>query len=127
MLNGDWIGRWGQAFSDKEALVDVIENRRYTYGELAGDVHRLANYLHVGLGIGFGDRVACLSLNRADYIKLFFAISRLGAILVPLNYRLTPLEFIYFLEDAAPKAIFFDQTYENTVSQFKSKVHIPFY
>lgn len=127
MLNGDWIGRWGQAFSDKEALVDVIENRRYTYGELAGDVHRLANYLHVGLGIGFGDRVACLSLNRTDYIKLFFAISRLGAILVPLNYRLTPLEFIYFLEDAAPKAIFFDQTYENTVSQFKSKVHIPFY
>ncbi|GAI03960.1 unnamed protein product, partial [marine sediment metagenome] len=101
MLYGDWIGRWGRGFSHKEALVDVIQNRRYTYGQLADEVHRMANFLRSGLGIGHGDRVGVLSFNRAEYIKLLFATSRLGAILVPLNFRLAPGEFIYYLEDTS--------------------------
>ena len=80
MLYGDWIGRWGRSFPEKEALVDVIENRRYTYGQLAEDVNRMANFLAPGIGNWSGDRVACLSFNRAEYIKLFLALSRLGAI-----------------------------------------------
>lgn len=127
MLYGDWIGRWGRSFPDKEALVDVIDNRRYTYGQLAQDVYRLANFLRSDLEINFGDRVACLSLNRADYIRLFFALSRLGAILVPLNFRLAPAEFIYYLEDSAPKAIFFDQAHQTGVNGFKSQVQVPHY
>ena len=99
MIYGDWIGRWGRAFPEKEALVDAIQNQRYTYGQLADDIHRLANFLNDTLNIRRGDRVACLALNRAAIIKLFFALSRLGAILVPLNFRLAPAEFIYYLED----------------------------
>ena len=114
MLYGDWIGRWGRSFPGKEALVDVIDNRRYTYGELADDVHRMAVFLSTHLGIDQGDRVAVLSFNRVEYIKLFFALSRLGAILVPLNFRLAPAEFIYYLEDAAPKAIFFDKAHQES-------------
>ena len=124
MLYGDWIGRWGRSFPQTEALVDVIENRRYTYGQLADDVNRMANYLQGELGIGFGDRVACLAFNRAEYIKLFLALGRLGAILVPLNFRLAPAEFIYFLEDATPKAIFFDQAHQDRVDGFKSRVEL---
>ena len=93
MLYGDWIGRWGRSFPEKEALLDVIDARRYTYGELADDVHRMANFLRTDLGIDPGDRVAALAFNRVEYIKLFFALSRLGAILVPLNFRLAPAEF----------------------------------
>ena len=88
MLYGDWIGRWGRSFPDREALVDVIDDRRYTYGELSDDIHRMADLLSNHLGIEPGDRVAVLSFNRVEYIKLFFALSRLGAILVPLNFRL---------------------------------------
>jgi fatty-acyl-CoA synthase len=127
MLYGDWIGRWGRAYPAKEALVDVIENRRYTYGQLADDVNRMANFLQLELGIDFGDRVACLSFNRAEYIKLFLALSRLGAILVPLNFRLAPAEFIYFLEDATPKAIFFDQAHQEQAESFKRKVDLKHY
>ena len=127
MLYGDWIGRWGRSFPEKEALVDVIENRRYTYGQLAEDVNRMANFLHLELGIGRGDRVACLSFNRAEFIKLFLASSRLGAILVPLNFRLAPAEFIYYLEDATPKAIFFDQAHQDRVEGFKRKVDLKHY
>ena len=50
-----------------------------------------------------------LAFNRADYITLFLATSRIGAILVPLNFRLAMDEFIYYFQDASPKAFFFDQ------------------
>ena len=124
MLYGDWIGRWGRSFPEKEALVDVIDARRYTYGDLTDDVHRMANFLSAELGIKQGDRVTVLSFNRAEYIKLFFALSRLGAILVPLNFRLAPAEFIYYLEDAAPKAIFFDKDHQDRVDGFKRKIDL---
>ncbi|CAB1074293.1 Long-chain-fatty-acid--CoA ligase (EC [Olavius algarvensis Delta 1 endosymbiont] len=127
MIYGDWIGRWGRSFPDKEALVDVIENRRYSYGQLAEDVNRMTNFLQRDLRIGFGDRVACLAFNRAEYIKLFLALSRLGAILVPLNFRLAPAEFNYFLEDATPKAIFFDQAHQDRVDGFKRRVDLGHY
>jgi len=127
MLYGDWIGRWGRSFPEKEALVDVIDARRYTYGNLANDVHRMANFLSTELGIKKGDRVDCLSFNRAEYVKLFFGLSRLGAILVPLNFRLAPAEFSYYLEDAAPKAIFFDKKHQDRVDGFKSKIDLNHY
>jgi len=102
MLYGDWIGRWGHSYPDVEALVDITRDRRYTYGELRDDVHRMANYLASDLRIRKRDRVAVLALNRAEYITLFFATSRLGAILVPLNFRLAVKEFVYYLEDSTP-------------------------
>jgi len=121
MMYGDWIGRWGRAFPEKEALVDAIHNQRYTYGRLADDIYRLANFLKDRLDIRRGDRVACLALNRAAIIKLFFALSRLGAILVPLNFRLASAEYTYYLEDATPKAIFYDKVHQDRVRGFKSK------
>ena len=127
MLHGDWIGRWGRSYPQKDALLDVINNRRYSYGELADDVHRMANFLATELEIGQGDRVAALSFNRVEYIKLFLALSRLGAILVPLNFRLAPAEFIYYLEDAAPRAIFFDRAHQESVADFKSKTDLKHY
>ena len=127
MIYGDWIGRWGHAAPDKEALVDAIANRRYTYGRLSGDIHRMANFLGQDLGVKKGDRVACLSLNRTEYISLFFALSRLGAVLVPLNFRLAPAEFIYYLEDATPKAVFFDKDHLESVADFKTHVSVDHY
>ena len=127
MLYGDWIGRWGKSFPEKEALVDAIRNRRYTYGQLTRDVNRLAHFLQSGLGIKKGDRVAALSLNRAEYITLFFAASRLGAILVPLNIRLAPQEFVYYLEDSSPQALFFDEDHQSIAEGLKAKVKLAHY
>ena len=127
MLYGDWIGRWGSSFPKKEALVDLVGNRRYTYGELADEIYKMANFLRNECGVIKGDRVAILALNRVEYIKLFFGASRLGAILVPLNIRLAPNEFVYYLEDAKPKAFFFDKNYLAIIDGLKSKVKIPHY
>ena len=108
MIYGDWIGRWGLADGGREALVDETSGRRYTYAQLAEEVNRLAHLLAGELGIVKGDRVACLSLNRAEIIVLFFAASRLGAVLVPLNFRLASGEYDYYLKDCAPVALFCD-------------------
>ncbi|MEW5912235.1 MAG: long-chain fatty acid--CoA ligase [Thermodesulfobacteriota bacterium] len=121
MIYGDWIGRWGRARPQEEALTDAITGRRYTYGQLAADIYRLANYLRGELGVAPGDRVACLSFNRAEYIVLFFALSRLGAILVPLNFRLAAGEFLYYLEDAEPKALFFDRQHAAQAAGFAGR------
>ncbi len=126
MLYGDWIGRWGTSFPEKEALYDAITNKRYTYGDLADAVHRMANFLRMELGIVKGDRVAVLALNRTEYIILFFATSRLGAILVPLNFRLAREEYIYFLEDAEPAAFFFDVHHQSIVEGLKQRVGVKY-
>ncbi|MFH1103127.1 MAG: long-chain fatty acid--CoA ligase [Pseudomonadota bacterium] len=127
MLYGDWIGRWGESFPQKEALVDAIEGRRHTYGDLSQSVYQTANFLRSELGIKKGDRIAVLSFNRTEYITLFFAASRLGAILVPLNFRLAPAEFIYFLKDAEPSAIFFDKNHQSIVEGLKLKANLGHY
>lgn len=121
MIYGDWIGRWATADPDKEALVDAITGERYTYGRLNGRVNRLANYLRRDLGVVKGDRVACLAFNRAEYIFLFFALSRLGVVLVPLNFRLALGEYDYFLKDCTPKALFFDADHLDTASKLRNK------
>ncbi len=125
MIYGDCVGRWGRAYPEKEALVDAIMNRRYTYGELSLEINRMAHFLVTELDIRKGDRVACLSFNRTEYIILFLALSRLGAVLVPLNFRLAKGEFVYFLKDSTPKAIFFDQPHQEVVAGFKTDVHVP--
>ncbi len=127
MIYGDCIGRWGRAYPDSEALVDVITNKRYTYGVLHEESTRMAHFLQRELGIVKGDRVACLSFNRTEYIFLFLALSRLGAILVPLNFRLAKGEFVYFLEDSTPKAIFFDGAHRDVIAALKENVKIPHY
>jgi len=127
MLYGDWIGRWGQSYSDKEALVDAIKNRRYTYGKLSEEINKMANFMRKELGIVKGDRISILSLSSAEYMILFFATIRLGAMFVPLNSRLAPAEFIYYLTDSEPKAIFFDKHHQQIVAGFKQKVEIPHY
>lgn len=124
MIYGDWIGRWGRSFPEKDALVDAITGRRFNYGRMSEEVYRLAHYLSEGLGVKKGDRVCCLSLNRAEYIFLFFALSRLGAILAPLNFRLTVSEFVYYLEDASPKALFFDREHTDMAAALKDEVQL---
>jgi len=119
MIFGNWIGRWGEAFPDKEALVDAITGARLTYRVLAAETYRMAHLLRNRLQVGKGDRVACLSFNRREIITLFLATSRLGAILAPLNFRLAPEEFGYYLEDASPKVFFFDLDHLEAVERIR--------
>ena len=76
----------------REALVDVPNDRRISYGELEDRVSRLANSLRGDLGLKKGDRVAILSRNCIQYMEIMFAAARCGLIALPLNWRLSEPE-----------------------------------
>src|SRR5689334_25381085 len=76
-----------------------------SYAELAGRIGAAARALKSQLGIERGDRVAILASNHPDYLVLLYACARLGAMLVPLNWRLALAEQVYILCDASVKAL----------------------
>lgn len=76
---------------DASALVDDETGREWTYADLDGDVERTAGHL-ADLGVTVGDHVGVLMETRPAFVRLVFAVQRLGATLVPLNARLAPAE-----------------------------------
>ena len=89
------------------AVIEAETGRRYSYLDLVQRSCRLASALRAR-GVGKGDRVCCLTKNSIEYIDLFLAAARLGAVLCPLNYRLSSQEMAAIVADAAPAALAFD-------------------
>jgi fatty-acyl-CoA synthase len=81
-----------------------FEGAALDHGGFARLVETWARRL-AGAGIVEGDRVALLSANRPDYPALVFACARLGAILVPMNWRLAPAEHQFILDDSGAKLL----------------------
>jgi fatty-acyl-CoA synthase len=75
-----------------------------TWGELDRRVSALAAALS-RCGVGFGDRVLILMLNRTEFIESYVAANRIGAIAVPVNFRMTPPEIAFLVSDCQPKAV----------------------
>jgi len=92
-----------------------------TYAQFADQVRCHAAMLQHGLGIGRGDRIAYLGPNTADFLFLFFAAARLGAMFLPLNWRLAPGEHAYIIADASPKAVFCDASFIEHTDTFRGR------
>jgi acyl-CoA synthetase (AMP-forming)/AMP-acid ligase II len=93
------------ARKEQIAIIDGLSGEAVTYGALHDRVARIAGWLNQN-GIGCGDRVACLSLNRKSYAEFFFALAWIGAVAVPLNIRLHPKELEFIIQDSGAKAVF---------------------
>lgn len=94
-----WIDRHAAAAPGKAALIGC--GRDYTYGELAALVGRLAGAL-AACGVGQGRCVAYLGYNSPEMVALLFACARLGALYMPLNWRLAAPEHRQMLADCPP-------------------------
>src|SRR3954452_4094135 len=105
----DLIARNAAFTPDKAAL--VFEGETLSYRALYARIERAAHGLQAEFGVGRGDRVAILSLNRPDYLVLLYASARLGAMLVPLNWRLAMAEQLFILSDAAVKVLVLEQAF----------------
>lgn len=114
----DWLGRWNLYSPNNEAIYDYKNQKSYSYKQLWLSANAVAEHLK-NLGIGDKDRVAVLSPNRVETIILFFALQRLGGILVPINFRLSPPEIDYIVSDSDPKILFYDDKLIDTVKQLK--------
>jgi acyl-CoA synthetase (AMP-forming)/AMP-acid ligase II len=93
----------------------VFEGRRWTYAELNERVNRLANVL-AQWGIGKGDRIGILHVNCNQHIETYFAVAKLGAIFVPLNFRAKSDELAYMIANAEAKALFVGERYLDIVN-----------
>jgi fatty-acyl-CoA synthase len=92
---------WRCAAPDRVALVDRARGGRWTYAQLDAAADRWAGVLRAR-GIGRGGIVAALAGNRREVVELFFACGRIGAALLPLNWRLSAAELAPILADARP-------------------------
>lgn len=98
-----WLLHRAELTPDVEAIVDG--GRRLTYRQLAAHALRAAGMLRE-LGVGRHDRVATLTSNCIEFMELFYATAELGAILVPLNFRLAAPELDYQIRDAGAEILF---------------------
>ncbi len=106
----DWIAHHAGRRPKQLAIHDLQTSRKFTYADLNRRTDRLTAAL-AAMGIGKADRVALLMPNCAEYFELQFACGRLGAIMVPLNWRLTVPELEYILGDCAPKLLIHDKSF----------------
>jgi fatty-acyl-CoA synthase len=93
-----------------------FEGATLTYRQFAGRVASCARALKSRLGVGRGDRVAILSANHPDYLVLLYACARLGAMLVPINWRLAVPEQLFILQDASVKALFLEEAFASVIA-----------
>jgi fatty-acyl-CoA synthase len=105
----DLIERNAAFAPDKVAI--HFEGESLTYAAFHARIEQTARVLQAELGVGSGDRVAILSLNRPDYLVLLYACARLGALLVPLNWRLAVAEQLFILSDAGAKVLVLERAF----------------
>ncbi len=77
----------------------IFEQKRHTYKIFNERVNRLANAL-LKMGVNKGDKVAYLLPNCSEFAEISFALSKIGALSVPLNFRLRANELRYILDNA---------------------------
>jgi fatty-acyl-CoA synthase len=102
---GSWLTKRALLTPDKEALVQG--EKRLNYKQLNRRVNRLAASLQAS-GLQLGDRISILSYNCIEFVEVIMAAAKLGLILVPLNWRLTPTELAFNLNDSGAETLFFD-------------------
>ncbi len=103
-------------------LEAVVEpgGRRLCYAELDARSNRIANAL-AGLGIGKGDRVALLLMNGLEFIEAFFGVAKLGAIVVPVNWRLVPDELAFILKDSGSRVLVYGGEFADHVADLQGR------
>jgi fatty-acyl-CoA synthase len=119
LLVNDFLQRAARSYPDKLAVVDG--GRRFTYDQLQRRVHRLSNAL-LELGVRRGDRVCILSPNSHYFLESFYATSQIGAILVPLNYRLVAADHEYILNHAEVGTVLVDWEYTAVIDEIRPRL-----
>ena len=115
----DWTAYHANMRGNKVAIIDLDTHNEVTYAQLDQRAERLAAWLQ-GQGVSKGDRVALLTPNCPEVFEAEFACAKIGAICIPLNWRLTVPELEYILNDSTPKVLIFDQTFNEQASALQA-------
>jgi fatty-acyl-CoA synthase len=118
---GEWVTKWGALRPDKPAI--IYEGRTISYKDLNERINKTARMFQ-GLDIGKGDRVGVLMYNTYQLVEIFFALAKLGAILVPLNTRFVSAELDYIVKDSGLTALIFGEAFISVLEPLSENLPI---
>jgi fatty-acyl-CoA synthase len=104
----DWLAYYAEFDPGRLAAVDLATRRWLTYRDFDARATRLATALRERFGVEHGDRVGFLAENSTDHFETMFACWKLGAVFVPMNWRLSPHETAAIVEHCEPRVILHD-------------------
>jgi fatty-acyl-CoA synthase len=121
MYIGDWLERGERYWPDNLAVVDVAKGEagRLTYRDLNRRANRLARWLRDAAGVARGDRVGILALNGVETLDAFFACGKLGAVLVPFNWRSHWRELAALVRQTSPRVLLFGDDFAGAVAELR--------
>jgi fatty-acyl-CoA synthase len=115
----DFARRTRRLHGAREAVVDG--DLRLTYEEFFARCDRWSSALQ-GLGVAPGDRVATIAPNTHAQLEAFYAVPQTGAVLVPINYRLTPDDFVYIVNHSGTSVVCADGDYLDAVDSVRDQM-----
>jgi len=115
----DFARRARKLYPTREAVVDG--DLRLTYEEFFQRCDRWSRALQ-NLGVKQGDRVACIAPNTHAQLESFYAVPQLGAVLVPINYRLTADDFVYLINHSGAKVVCAHSDYLKSIDQVRDQL-----
>src|SRR6266446_9942876 len=115
----EFLRRARRLYPDREAVVD--ESLRLTYSEFGRRCDSWSAALQ-HLGVGKGDRVAYIAQNTHAQLESFYAIPQMGAVLVPINYRLTPDDFAYLINHSGARVVCAHSDYPAAIDNLRSQL-----
>ncbi|WP_042349599.1 long-chain-fatty-acid--CoA ligase [Bacillus massiliigorillae] len=115
----DFLDRAVNLFGDKDAI--FTEDRVFTYKQINYRVNQLSRGLQE-LGVTKGDRVAYLAPNTVEMLEGFYGVFQLGAIMVPLNIRLKPEDYLFILNHSESKVLVVDQDLYQYIIPIKERL-----
>jgi fatty-acyl-CoA synthase len=122
MYVNNWLTRRASLSPDKIALVDAVDgDRQITFREWNSQVNRTADFLRRHLSVERGDRVAVLAMNCVEYLDLWFACGKIGAVIQLLNWRLTPRELAGLVADATPRVLVYGPDFAGAVAELRGQ------
>ncbi len=120
---GEWIFKRAVTYPDGPFLKEE-EERAFTNREFNERVNRMAHAL-TAWGVGRGERIAALMTNTSEFLEIFFACAKTGAIMAPLNFRLAVPELAYILRDCAPRVLIYSADFAAQVGELKAALPGP--
>jgi len=115
---GEWISTRAR-LHPKKLFLKEEDGREFSNDAFDRRVNRMAHALNE-MGIVRGERVAVLMLNSSEFLEIFFACGKTGAIMVPVNFRLAVPELIYILQDCVPRALIYSSDFSGKIEAIKA-------
>jgi fatty-acyl-CoA synthase len=116
----EFARRARRLYAEREAVVDG--DLRMSYAQFFDRCDRWSSVLQHKLGVGHGDRVAYIAPNTHAQLESFYAVPQLGAVLVPINYRLTPDDFAYIISHSGAKVVCAHSDYLEAVDGIRDRI-----